>query len=47
MLAAVGNRVSALHREKIANLELDDSLAPGEYRALTQTEVETIFNSPE
>lgn len=39
MLAAVGNEVVALHREAIAGVTLDDSLAPGEYRALSEDEV--------
>ncbi len=39
MLAAVGNGVAALHREAIANIVLDDALAPGEYRALTESEI--------
>jgi 16S rRNA pseudouridine516 synthase len=34
MFAAVGNRVEALHRESIAGLLLDMSLAPGEWREL-------------
>jgi len=39
MLAAVNNKVVELHREKIANITLDDDLAPGEYRELTANEV--------
>ncbi|KPV96632.1 Ribosomal small subunit pseudouridine synthase A [Pseudoalteromonas sp. P1-9] len=42
MLAAVDNRVVALHREKIGTVALDPNLAPGEYRPLTQHEIETI-----
>ncbi len=38
MLAAVNNKVIELHREKIANIELDSQLASGEYRQLTQAE---------
>lgn len=38
MLAAVGNHVEALHRERIGLLALDPALAPGEYRALTAEE---------
>lgn len=38
MLAAVGNHVEALHRERIGPLSLDPALAPGEYRALTDEE---------
>lgn len=39
MFAAVGNRVVGLHRESIGNVELDD-LAPGEWRYLSEQEVE-------
>lgn len=42
MLAAVGNHVTALHREKIGPVHLDDHLDPGAYRALTQTEIEAF-----
>lgn len=38
MLAAVGNHVEALHRERIGPLLLDPALAPGEHRALTDEE---------
>ncbi|MGS0536723.1 16S rRNA pseudouridine(516) synthase RsuA [Pseudoalteromonas sp. SaAl2] len=38
MLAAVNNKVVELHREKIANIELDHYLAQGEYRPLTEQE---------
>lgn len=40
MFAALGNRVTALHRESIGKIELDAALAPGEWRELTQEEVE-------
>lgn len=39
MFAAVGNRVVALHREKIGGIALDASLLPGQYRDLTATEI--------
>lgn len=38
MLAATGNRVERLHREKIASLSIED-LPEGEYRALTDEEI--------
>lgn len=44
MFAAIGNQVLALHRERIANIELDADLAPGEYRALTAAEIASIDN---
>ena len=34
MLAAVGNRVEALHRSRIGGLQLTDELAPGQWRWL-------------
>lgn len=42
MLAAVDNKVIALHRESIGHIVLDENLAPGEYRALTAEEIEII-----
>ncbi|MCC1497855.1 pseudouridine synthase [Alcanivorax sp. 1008] len=39
MLAAVGNHVEALHRERIGPLPLDPALLAGDYRALTDQEV--------
>lgn len=39
MFHAVGNRVTALHREQMGNIRLDDRLAAGEYRALTAEEI--------
>ncbi|MBC5784880.1 16S rRNA pseudouridine(516) synthase [Ramlibacter sp. USB13] len=35
MLAAVGNRVTALHRSRIGDLSLPDDLPPGHWRCLT------------
>lgn len=42
MMGALGNRVVDLHREKIGAITLDESLKPGEYRPLTQTEIESL-----
>ncbi|PLR40801.1 16S rRNA pseudouridine(516) synthase RsuA [Chimaeribacter californicus] len=42
MFAAVGNRVVALHRERIGAIALDDSLAPGDYRPLTDEEIASV-----
>ncbi|MBQ4856759.1 16S rRNA pseudouridine(516) synthase RsuA [Pseudoalteromonas sp. MMG007] len=39
MLAAVDNKVVELHREQIAGIKLDESLASGEYRQLTAEEI--------
>ncbi|OOF69790.1 16S rRNA pseudouridine(516) synthase RsuA [Rodentibacter caecimuris] len=38
MFAALGNKVIALHRWKIGNITLDESLAEGEFRPLTEIE---------
>ncbi|MEI9534996.1 16S rRNA pseudouridine(516) synthase RsuA [Moellerella wisconsensis] len=42
MFAAVGNHVVGLHRERIGSIMLDDELAPGEYRPLTEDEINSI-----
>jgi 16S rRNA pseudouridine516 synthase len=42
MFAAAGNLVVALHRERIGNIELDPTLAPGEYRVLTADEIKSV-----
>ena len=39
MLAAVGNHVVKLHRESIANIKLDKTLAEGQWRELTPEEI--------
>ncbi|MGB3622518.1 MAG: 16S rRNA pseudouridine(516) synthase RsuA [Ketobacter sp.] len=42
MFAAVGNHVTTLHRARIGEIELDPSLLPGEYRPLTQLEINSV-----
>lgn len=42
MFAAAGNQVVALHRESIGSIQLDPTLAPGEYRALTAEEIKSV-----
>ncbi|WP_188749327.1 16S rRNA pseudouridine(516) synthase RsuA [Marinobacterium zhoushanense] len=42
MFAALGNRVTSLHRESIGDIVLDEELFPGEYRALTDDEINSI-----
>ncbi|MGM0952879.1 MAG: pseudouridine synthase [Pseudomonadota bacterium] len=42
MLAAVGNHVLALHRSSIGQIILDDDLAPGEFRHLSENEIRSI-----
>ncbi len=39
MFAAVGNRVIALHRERIGGVVLDPDLAPGQWRPLSAGEI--------
>lgn len=43
MMAAVGKPVLYLKRISMGNLKLDESLAPGEYRSLTEEEVERLM----
>ncbi|WP_165311575.1 16S rRNA pseudouridine(516) synthase RsuA [Vibrio ziniensis] len=43
MFAALGNKVVGLHRERVGNIILDDTLEPGEYRYLTEEEVASIW----
>ena len=45
MFAATGNHVVALHRSQVGGLELGD-LAPGEWRALDDSERERLFVVP-
>lgn len=42
MLAAVGNRVTALHRQSVGEIELDPALAPADYRELTEKEITSV-----
>jgi len=42
MFAALGNRVTELHRHSVGSIELDEMLEPGEYRFLTDEEVASI-----
>ncbi len=43
MFAAVGNHVTALHRDQIGGLSLPEDLAPGAWRILTPAEQAAIF----
>jgi len=38
----VGNHVVGLHRERIGDIMLDESLEPGEYRPLTEDEIASV-----
>jgi len=44
MFAAAGYHVTALRRERIGALRLDDSLAPGEFREMSADEANAVFN---
>lgn len=44
MFEALGKRVVYLKRTAIGSLRLDESLSPGEWRELTQEELETLKN---
>ena len=43
MFAAVGNHVTALHRERIGGLFLPYDLAPGQHRVLPASQAEQVF----
>ena len=45
MFAACGKHVTALHREQIGGLRLDERLKPGEYREITPEELKSVFES--
>lgn len=42
MVAAAGNRVEALHREAVGELQLPDDLKPGEWRWLTAGDLQKL-----
>ncbi|WP_394205780.1 16S rRNA pseudouridine(516) synthase RsuA [Shewanella waksmanii] len=42
MFAAVGNKVVALHRHSVGSIELDADLEPGEWRYLTEEEIQSV-----
>lgn len=44
MFAAVGNHVTALHRDRIGALELPEALEPGQWRILTPADQALIFS---
>lgn len=43
MFSATGNRVKQLHRESIGKITLEKALKPGEYRCLSQKEINSIW----
>ncbi|ACL56087.1 pseudouridine synthase [Methylobacterium nodulans] len=44
MFAAVGNHVTALHRDRVGRLDLPADLAPGAYRILGEAELAQVFD---
>jgi len=46
MVAAVSNRVEALHRSQIGGLRLPDDLAPGQWRWLRASDLASIAGEP-
>ncbi|MCM2341922.1 16S rRNA pseudouridine(516) synthase [Rhodoferax sp.] len=46
MVAAVSNRVEALHRSQIGGLRLPDDLAPGQWRWLRAADLASIAGAP-
>lgn len=45
MFAAVGNHVTALHRDRVGGLVLPGDLEPGAYRVLDAADAEKVFES--
>lgn len=45
MFAAVGNHVTALHRDRIGGMDLPADLAPGAWRKLSPSELQLILKS--
>ncbi len=43
MFAAIGNHVTALHRDRVGGLDLPDDLAPGAYRILDEADIAAVF----
>lgn len=43
MFAAVGNHVTALHRDRIGDLALPDDLGAGQYRVMTDAEIAMVL----
>ncbi|AXS41298.1 pseudouridine synthase [Breoghania sp. L-A4] len=43
MFAAMGNHVTDLHRDRIGGLDLPGDLEPGDYRLMTEDDIEAVF----
>jgi 16S rRNA pseudouridine516 synthase len=46
MLAATGHKVVRLHRSRVGDMVLDDTLAPGQWRWLTDQELNALIRKP-
>jgi 16S rRNA pseudouridine516 synthase len=46
MLAATGHKVVRLHRSRVGDMVLDDTLAPGQWRWLTDQELDALIRKP-
>jgi 16S rRNA pseudouridine516 synthase len=46
MFAAVGNHVTALHRDRVGDLMLPDDLPAGQYRILGQADLALVLRPP-
>ncbi len=46
MLAATGHKVVRLHRSRVGDMVLDDTLAPGQWRWLTGSELQALISKP-
>jgi 16S rRNA pseudouridine516 synthase len=44
MFAAVGNHVTALHRDRVGGLTLPDDLAAGEFRIMSQDDISAVLS---
>ncbi len=42
MFASTGNKVKKLHRESVGDIRLDSELKPGQYRPLSELEINSI-----
>jgi len=43
MFAALSNRVVSLHREKVGSIQLDETLEEGQWRYLTEAEINSVI----
>src|SRR5690606_28084765 len=46
MFAAVGNHVNALHRDRVGQLALDETLEPGGWRIASSEDLARVFQDP-